>query len=82
MQPRRKRPAGITLDDDVDEEDEDDMVETEVPSLMGGLDLDAIIDSGEPVLPFALEGVRITADWLYSRGAKSCCCLLSDRCMC
>jgi hypothetical protein len=62
MQSRRKRPAGITLDDDVDEEDEDDVVETEVPSLMGGLDLDAIIDSGEPVLPFALEGVRITAD--------------------
>ena len=87
MQPRRKRPAGITLDDDeVDEDEEDDVEDTEavgdLPSLVEGLDLDAIIDSGEPVLPSTFEGARITLTWSLPvvQSHAGACSLI--RCMC
>lgn len=58
-QPRKKRAAGIILDGDVDEDDEDsEDTEAVVPGLVGGLDLDKIIDSSEATLPSTFEGAR------------------------
>lgn len=56
-----KASAGIVLDDDVDEDDEDELLadvdtEAEVPILDEGLDLDAIIDSGTPAMPSNMGG--------------------------
>ncbi len=54
-----KASAGIVLDDDVDEDDEDELLadvdtEAEVPIL--DEDLDAIIDSGTPAMPSNMGG--------------------------